>query len=78
MSPLHVRWLPRLIFAWTCSRRREQRQKRLLFAQTLRRAVEHDDENFRTQAELAFFCHRLKDAHKINAGRKLTGSWTAS
>ena len=44
---------------------RELRQKRLLLAKTLRRAVETYDENFRTQAELAFLLPRLKDAPAI-------------
>jgi energy-coupling factor transporter ATP-binding protein EcfA2 len=36
------------------------RQKRLLLAETLRRAVETHDENVRTQAELAFLLPRFK------------------
>lgn len=44
---------------------REQRQRRLLFAQTLRRAVETYDDNYRTQAELAFLLPRLKDALQV-------------
>ncbi len=41
---------------------REQRQKRLVFAQTLRRSVETYDENYRTQAELEFLLPHLKRA----------------
>ena len=44
---------------------REQRQNRLLFAQTLRRAVETYDENFRFRGELAFLLPRLRDALQV-------------
>jgi hypothetical protein len=44
---------------------REQRQKRLVLAQTLRRSVETYDENYRTQAELAFLLPHLKRALQV-------------
>ena len=44
---------------------RELRQKRLALVDTLRRAVETHDENFRIRAELAFLLPRLKHALAI-------------
>lgn len=44
---------------------REQRQKRLVFAQTLRRSVGTYDENYKTQAELEFLLPHLKRALQV-------------
>ena len=44
---------------------REQRQSRLIFAQTLRRAVKTYDENYKTQAELEFLLPHLKRALQV-------------
>jgi hypothetical protein len=42
-----------------------QRQKRLVFAQTLRRSLETYTENYKTQAELAFLLPHLKRALQV-------------